>query len=120
MLLASAACLSPASAPLLLEVGEAVPLLRTAERLAQLVGSGAPEPRVTGPRPGERLHEELAYAYERLEATRLPGIQQAVALRPLDDASGVVAELQVAVSAGDDRWVRRVLGEVMAAAAVGS
>lgn len=118
MLLASAACLTPATSPLLVEVGEPVPLLRTAERLAGLLGSRAPEPRVVGARPGERLHEELAYSFERLESSGLPGIQQARALRPAVDATAVVSELQLAVSAGDDRWVRRVLGDVMAAASV--
>jgi len=118
MLLASAACLKRAPAPLLVEVGEPVPLLRTAERLAELLIGRRPEIRIVGLRPGERLHEELHYGYERLEPTPLPGIVQASALRPLEDARAIVAELECAASAGDDRWVRRILGGVMASSAV--
>jgi FlaA1/EpsC-like NDP-sugar epimerase len=118
MLLASAACLDRAPAPLLVEVGQAVPLLRTAERLAELLIGRTPEVRIVGLRPGERLHEELHYDYEVLEPSVLPGIVQASALRPLDDATATVSELECAVAAGDDRWVRRILGGVMAANAV--
>jgi FlaA1/EpsC-like NDP-sugar epimerase len=118
MLLASAACLARTPAPLLAEVGEPVPLMRTAERLAERLIGRRPEIAIVGPRPGERLHEELTYSYERLEPSTLPGIVQASASRPLEDVSATVAELQYAVAAGDDRWVRRILGDVMAANAV--
>jgi FlaA1/EpsC-like NDP-sugar epimerase len=120
MLLASAACLEPEPAPLLLEVGDPVPLLRTAERLAEMVIGRAPETQIVGWRPGERLHEELAYDYETAERSGLPGILRLRARRPLDDASAIVSELQCAVSAGDDLWVRRILGDVMASSAVAS
>jgi O-antigen biosynthesis protein WbqV len=116
LLLASAACIDRAPAPLLLEVGDPVPLMRTAERLAELVTGQAPDVRVIGARPGERLHEELAYAYEQLEPTTLRGIQQATSLRPLENISRILAELECAVTAGDNDWVRRILADVMAAA----
>lgn len=117
-LLAAAACIERAPAPLLLEVGDPVPLLRTAERLAELVTGRRPEVRTIGPRPGERLHEELAYGYERLEPSGVPGIRQATSLRPLESASAILAELECAVAASDDVWVRRILGDVIASASV--
>jgi FlaA1/EpsC-like NDP-sugar epimerase len=110
-LLASAAALGPSApaAPLMLEVGEPVPLLATMKRLAALLERPAPRIEVTGWRPGERLHEELTYPYERFVETELPGIVAAVADRQLDDVQGTVRRLRAAVEAGDNGAVRDLL-----------
>jgi O-antigen biosynthesis protein WbqV len=60
----------------LLEVGEPVPILRTATRLHQHLraGVGEPEIQILGPRPGERLHELLCYPDERPKRTDVDGL----------------------------------------------
>ena len=110
-LLASAAVLgrSAPAAPLMLEVGGPVPLLATLQRLAALLERPAPRVEVTGWRPGERLHEELTYPYERFVATELPGIVAAATDRRLDDVQGTVRRLREAVEGGDNAAVRALL-----------
>jgi FlaA1/EpsC-like NDP-sugar epimerase len=110
-LLAAAATLGPGrpSGPLLLEVGAAVALPATMARLAALLERPAPRVDVTGLRPGERLHEELTYAYERLVPTEVPGVLATVADRRLDDVQGTVRLLRGAVERGDHRRVRELL-----------
>lgn len=114
-LLAAAACLDRPTEPLLLDTGAPVPLVRTAERLAAAMGRPCPEIRVIGLRPGERLHEELAYPHEELVPTELAGIVEARAGRRLDDAASTVAALRPAVEAGDTRRVREVLAAAVEA-----
>ena len=115
LLLASAAGLAAAAGPLLLEVGEPVPLVRTAELLATLLDRPRPRFEVVGLRPGERLHEELTYPYEALEPTELGGVRAARARRPLDDLGAAVAALRQAVEEGDAARVRRLLAEAVGA-----
>jgi FlaA1/EpsC-like NDP-sugar epimerase len=110
-LLAAAATLGPGwpAGPLLLEVGQPVPLPATMARLAALLERPPPRVDVTGRRPGERLHEELTYPYERLVPTELPGVLSIVADRRLDDVQGTVRLLRGAVERGDHRRVRELL-----------
>ncbi|MGH2459789.1 MAG: SDR family NAD(P)-dependent oxidoreductase [Chloroflexota bacterium] len=60
----------------MLDVGKPVNIAETARRVQALVNPGATPlpPRVTGIRPGERLHEALTYPSERLRETDLPGL----------------------------------------------
>jgi FlaA1/EpsC-like NDP-sugar epimerase len=92
-----------------------VPRLRGQEASAA-AGEGRPEieVQITGARPGEKLHEELAYAAENLLPTPFPGIR-AWAGRAAGtlDAAGMIAELSAlrhspdrdAVISGIRRWV---------------
>ena len=60
----------------MLDVGEPVNIADTARRVQEMVNPGAtqPAPRITGIRPGERLHEEIKYPSERFRETELPGL----------------------------------------------
>jgi FlaA1/EpsC-like NDP-sugar epimerase len=60
----------------LLEVGEPVPILRTATKLYQHLRTGVGEPaiQILGPRPGERLHELLNFPDERPRRTDVDGL----------------------------------------------
>ncbi len=60
----------------LLDVGEPVPILRTATALYRSMRPGlkGPDVRLLGLRPGERLHEYLHYPDERLRSTDVPGL----------------------------------------------
>lgn len=118
MLLASAACLDGPRGPLMLPVGEATPTARIAERLGELLIGKTPEVEIVGARPGERLHEELTYPYERLEPTELNGILEVRSERPAPDARETVRALERAVAVGDDAEVRRLIAEAAEAAAV--
>ncbi|HUX87273.1 MAG TPA: SDR family NAD(P)-dependent oxidoreductase [Chloroflexota bacterium] len=62
----------------LLEVGNPVLMTDTARLVHTLLrpGHGDPMLKVIGVRPGERLHEELAYPSERFEPTILPGLRR--------------------------------------------
>ena len=62
----------------LLDVGEPVLMTDTARLVYRLLQSGRGEPmlQMIGARPGERLHEELAYPNERFELTNLPGLRR--------------------------------------------
>ncbi|HEV8638975.1 MAG TPA: polysaccharide biosynthesis protein [Chloroflexota bacterium] len=113
LLLASAAGLTGPTGPLLLDVGDPVPLVRTAERLAELLERPNPRVEIIGLRPGERLHEELTYPYEELAPTGLSGVREARARRPLEDVRGTVDRLRASVQAGDTARVRRLLTEAV-------
>jgi FlaA1/EpsC-like NDP-sugar epimerase len=79
----------------LLDVGEPVPILRTATRLFQHLrpGAGEPEIQILGPRPGERLHELLDLPDERVRRTDLEGL--------------LVVELPAPTVSTDD-WLREL------------
>ncbi|HEX5414027.1 MAG TPA: polysaccharide biosynthesis protein [Chloroflexota bacterium] len=59
----------------LLDVGAPVPIVETARKLHRLLrGGGEPSLRIIGARPGERLHEYLAYPAETVLPTDRPGL----------------------------------------------
>lgn len=95
LLLAWAGTCAGSPDPYVLDVGEAVPLEQTADRLRRLLRPEAELAiRYVGIRPGERLHEELAYPYERLEPSPQPGVLRVRDLRgPEAAAPGLAAEL---------------------------
>lgn len=79
----------------MLDVGEPVGIAETARRVYRMVHpeGGQPTIRVTGIRPGERLHEELKRTVEFLRTTEIPGLLVAVAPPPTFDARSWLDEL---------------------------
>jgi FlaA1/EpsC-like NDP-sugar epimerase len=90
-----------------LEMGEPVRILDLARNMIRLAGY-EPEEEIaiefTGPRPGEKLHEELFNAGERSEPTSAERILRAVRERPLDPdwVTETVDRLERLVIAGDE------------------
>jgi FlaA1/EpsC-like NDP-sugar epimerase len=90
-----------------LEMGEPVRILDLARNMIRLAGY-EPETEVaiefTGPRPGEKLHEELFNAGERSEATSAERILRAVRAEPLDPdwVAETVERLERLVIGGDE------------------
>jgi FlaA1/EpsC-like NDP-sugar epimerase len=75
-LLAQVAALGASGAVLMLDARDEVPILDTVARVHRLLTPEAPEqpPRITGPRPGERLREELLSANESFTPGPCPGL----------------------------------------------
>ena len=75
-LLVQAATLAQPGAVLMLDARQEVPVLAIARRLQALLAPSEQEPlvRLTGLRPGERLHEELLSANETFEAAGCAGL----------------------------------------------
>lgn len=90
-----------------LDMGEPVKIVDLAHNMIRLAGY---EPRddiaieFTKPRPGEKLHEELVGAAERLQPTAAKRINRAVRQQPLDSAwvESTVNALEHLVLAGDE------------------
>jgi FlaA1/EpsC-like NDP-sugar epimerase len=90
-----------------LEMGEPVRILDLARHMIQLAGY---EPEVDiaieiiGPRPGEKLREELFNADERAQPTSADRIVRAVRAEPLDPdrVQGTLSRLEDLVAAGDE------------------
>ncbi|CAG1009385.1 O-antigen biosynthesis protein WbqV [Phycisphaerales bacterium] len=120
----------PAPTVLVLDMGDPVRILDLAQRFVALHGfepriaGGAPSRSVnagvrltgrdidvvfTGARPGEKLHEELAYSAESLLPTPFPGIMAlAASARAQIDVTSMIAELSATRHAQDR-------GEIVAA-----
>jgi len=90
-----------------LEMGEPVRIVDLAHNMIRLAGF-EPETDIaveyTGPRPGEKLHEELFNSDERPQATAADKIVRAVRRAPLDPewVQGTVARLEQLVREGDE------------------
>ena len=90
-----------------LEMGEPVKILDLAHNMIRLAGY---EPEVdiaiefVGPRPGEKLHEELFNSDERPQPTAADRIVRAVRRAPLDPewVNGTLSRLEGLVSTGDE------------------
>jgi FlaA1/EpsC-like NDP-sugar epimerase len=102
-----------------LEMGEPVRILELAENMIVLAGY-EPEKDVAiefiGPRPGEKIHEELFNSDERSQATAADRILRAVRQRPLDPAwvESSVERLEALVAAGDESGLAERVIEVVA------
>ena len=101
-----------------LEMGEPVRILDLARNMIRLAGY-EPEQDVAieliGPRPGEKLHEELFNLDERSEPTEASRIVRAVRRAPLDPdwVERTVTDLEQLVAAGDETGLaHRVVGLV--------
>ena len=77
----------------LLDVGDPVLIVETTRKLYRLLhGGGEPNLQIVGGRPGERLHEYLAYDDEDVRSTDLPGLRVAVSQRPTIGPNAWLAE----------------------------
>ena len=71
-----------------LDMGEPIRILELAKKMIAIMGNGRPiDIRFTGLRPGEKMHEELAYGHEQLSATVHPKIAT------IKDHNGIPEEL---------------------------
>ena len=99
------AAASDGSGILMLEMGRPVNILELAERMIRLSGYEVDAIGIefTGPRPGERLEEEMSGPLEDLEQTGLPGI---VSVRPVSmpapDLERILDQLVEAADRRDD------------------
>ena len=108
-----------------LDMGEPIKILDLAKRLCAATGiaKGSEPIILTGARPGEKLHEELAYDAEQLAPTRFAGINTWAGHLPDDfDLKALITDLGK-VRASRDRdavitMIRRHVPEMIAKAAV--
>jgi FlaA1/EpsC-like NDP-sugar epimerase len=101
-----------------LEMGEPVRILDLARNMISLAGY-EPDKDVaiefTGPRPGEKIHEELFNVDERAQPTIAERIVRAVRTRPLDPnwVERSVERLETLVAAGDEAGLAERVVEVV-------
>ena len=101
-----------------LEMGEPVRIVDLARKMIQLAGY---EPDVdvaiefTGPRPGEKIHEELLNANERAQPTAAERIVRAIRSRPHDPdwVESTVRRLESLVASGDEAGLADRVVEVV-------
>jgi FlaA1/EpsC-like NDP-sugar epimerase len=99
-----------------LEMGEPVSILELAEDMIRFSGL---EPgrdiaiEIIGPRPGEKLHEQLFNAYEQPEPTPAQKIMRAVRM-PVDPAwvEHVFDKVTLLVAEGDAAGLAAIVGEL--------
>ncbi len=118
MLVLQAAAISQDREVLMLEMGEPVNIYELAERMITLCGYEVGtdiEIEITGPRPGERLTEQLRGKGERAEATSHPAVVAVgvVRLQP-ERLDSILAELRHAIEARDNGRARELLLSVAA------
>lgn len=125
LLVIEAMVLGENGATYILEMGEPVPIIDLARNLLALSGfdpengDEGPGIEITGPRPGERLHESLAAPDETLAPSANPLIRRAIPARPtLADPDAAVAALLGPARAGDRAGVRRLLAQLCEAPAL--
>jgi FlaA1/EpsC-like NDP-sugar epimerase len=99
-----------------LDMGEDVPIVKVATRLAQLHGLRVPEDIdivFTGMRPGERMHEALVGVTESPAATVHPKVSEIARAGTYDrgDIASLVALLQSLADEGEHEVLRRHLIE---------
>lgn len=77
----------------ILDMGEPIRILELAKKMIAIMSNGKPiDIQFTGLRPGEKLHEELAYRYEELSVTVHPKIST------INDHNGLPEELYSGMS----------------------
>jgi FlaA1/EpsC-like NDP-sugar epimerase len=118
-LIIQAATLSDNGEVFLLDMGKPVKIRDLAENMIRLAGrtlrnaenpTGDIEIVVLGPRPGEKLFEELFYDNNGVERTKHPKIMcSARRIRELDAIKSGLDRLQAAVAEGDPAKAREVL-----------
>lgn len=102
-LLLQAAALGRPGSILMLDAREEVPVLAVAQRVASLVAANRGEPRVrfTGPRPGERLREELLSEHESFAPGPCEGLLEVVNRRSEDHLAQLPEHLEHLLSLVD-------------------
>jgi len=98
----------------LLNVGEAVPLVETARRLAMSMGVTILRTRSIGARPGERLQEHLAYSWESRVPTDIKGIDALVGERAHSGFRRGLAALRRNARSGDSVATRAEIDRLIA------
>jgi FlaA1/EpsC-like NDP-sugar epimerase len=101
-----------------LEMGEPVRILDLARNMINLAGYEPDEDvaiQFVGPRPGEKIHEELFNVDEQAQPTIADRIVRAVRARPLDPAwvEQSIERLQALVAAGDEAGLADRVVEVV-------
>jgi FlaA1/EpsC-like NDP-sugar epimerase len=101
-----------------LEMGEPVRILDLARNMINLAGyepDGDVAIQFVGPRPGEKIHEELFNVDERAQPTIAERIVRAVRAQPLDPAwvERTVERLEALVAAGDEAGLADRVVEVV-------
>ena len=109
---------SPRGAALVIDMGEAMPVVELARDIIRLNGL-RPEKDVAityvGMRPGEKLHEQLISASEEAVACGAPGVEAAIsAPRGLAELNEIMDRLAMLAAAGDDAAVSAGLFEALA------
>lgn len=99
----------------ILDMGEPVRIIELALEMIRLMGKeGQVEVRVTGLRPGEKLHEELTFPAEELMRTPHPKIDKAAHELDLpEDFLAEVEELLEAAARDDEERVRALLARLV-------
>jgi FlaA1/EpsC-like NDP-sugar epimerase len=102
-----------------LEMGEPVRILDLARNMIRLAGYEPEEDvaiEITGPRPGEKIHEELFNVDERSEPTEASRIVRAVREKPLspDWVERTVTDLERLVVSGDETGLAQRVVELVA------
>jgi FlaA1/EpsC-like NDP-sugar epimerase len=102
-----------------LEMGDPVRILDLARNMIRLAGYQPEEDvaiEITGPRPGEKIHEELFNVDERSEPTEASRIVRAAREKPLDPdwVERTVADLERLVVAGDETGLAQRVVELVA------
>ena len=103
-----------------LEMGEPVRIIDLARNMIHLAGY-EPDADIAiefiGPRPGEKIHEELFNADERSQPTAAERIVRAVRAEPLDPdwVEGTVERLEQLVASGDEAGLAERVVELVRA-----
>ena len=118
-LIVQAGALSEGGDIFLLDMGEPMSIRDLAENMIRLAGltvrspdhpGGDIEIAVTGPRPGEKLHEELFYDPAHASRTAQPRIfRSPFAEREPAEFEAAMAELEAALAREDEAAMRRIL-----------
>jgi FlaA1/EpsC-like NDP-sugar epimerase len=101
----------------MLEMGDPVRIADLAKNMIELSGGIVGEDieiRVTGLRPGEKLHEELAYTHEDVAPTDIPKLLRHRNKDAVPESfMALLAELKAAAETGDDSEIRKLLWQAV-------
>jgi FlaA1/EpsC-like NDP-sugar epimerase len=110
-LIVDAAALGSSGDMFILDMGEPIRIMDLARDLVRLAGRD-PDTQaidIVGLRPGEKLHEELFYDSERVEATSVAKVLRAIAEPPNADLRDSVRKLLVMATGADESELRCAL-----------
>jgi len=101
----------------LLDMGDPIRIEELAEAMIRMKGQVPGkdiEIKHTGMRPGESLHESLTYAHERIEETRIDGVQRVTGANGIHAAfDAKIDALLAAAEARDTKLALQVLSELV-------
>ena len=110
--LAAAGLVRDGYALYVLDMGDPVNILELAQRMIAASGLDIPI-RIVGPRPGEKLHEELSYPWEVLCPTAIAGVRRAVPTYDPNPGIHLIDNLLAAAAGRRARDVRRALVRIV-------